>query len=466
MVKEKMKASFTSSPFDVFKLNGSVRSVELSFAEKFFTLLVFLYWLVYENVLFFYSIEYGGTAFFILTNGIKLFLPFILLLYAGLPSSLLLIRGNVGLYIFFFLAFLLWALLPTLISGDLMSWFKLLPRFIFFLSLVALLSRKPTIFLLFAKFMVLYVLFALLQYIFIYLTGAYNNPVSHGNQLMAGPFGLFGNVVAMMSFPGAPYPFIRLTGFWNEPSNASASAFAAFFLARYLVIMGEGEFWRKSSYACLVTGILTLSNAGYFALGAALFFGLFFGASKFTAREFFRFAILLLIVVILLWIVFFGRTYVAENLTDNAWMRAIVGLRELESQSLDFSGGRLEIMQKTLNTASEGIIGIGIQDVSSEEVNGSGTAPLLWLLLTGIPGLFLLLCRETILLISSRSLFRRLPTMLPLIQALVVIVAQHLVYGSWMNPNYLILAAMVLVSSRRATQQLLTTNRPRHDSSQ
>ena len=44
--------------------------------------------------------------------------------------------------------------------------------------------------------------------------------------------------------------------------------------------------------------------------------------------------------------------------------------------------------------------------------------------------------------------------MLPLVQALVVVMAQHLSYGTWMNPNYLILAAMVLVQFQKSTQRV------------
>lgn len=405
--------------------------------------------------------EYGGAAFFILTNGIKLCFPFALLFYTGLPSSRFITTGYVALYLFFFAAFLIWGLLPTLVSGDLFEWFKLIPRFMFFLGVVAFFSRRPAAFSLFSKCVVVYVLFALLQYILLYFTGAYNSPVSYENQLMAGPFGLFGNVTSMMFFPGAPFPFIRLTGFWNEPSNASGSAFAAFFLARYLVSIGEGPFWRNASYACFVAGMLALSNAGYFALGSALLFGLFFSARRFTARRVLQFVLLLPIAAALLLIVFFGRAYVAENLTDNYFARAITGVRDIESASLDASDGRLDLMQMTLEKTE--ILGVGIQAVGSEGMTASGSAPLLWLLMTGIPGLLLLIGREAVLLVSSRSLLRSLPPILPLIQALVVVMAQHLVYGSWMNPNYLILAAMVLVFSHRSTQQLFTINRIRHE---
>ena len=454
-----MNASLSSGLPGASAPNSGQRSIHLGVTGKLITFLVFLYWMAYENVLFFYPMEYGGTVFFVLVNGIKLFLPLCLLVFTGLPSPRMVERGPVRLYLLFFVGFLLWGLVPTLISGDVLSWFKLLPRFVFFLSVVALFARRPVAFSLFAKCMVVYVLSALLQYVLLYVTGAddaYDSAVltANGNNLMAGPFGLLGNVISTRLLPGAPFTFLRLFGFWNEHSNASGSAFAAFFLARYLVSTGERPFWRVASYACFVAGMLAFSNAGYFALAAALLFGLLFGARGFTTRRVFQVALLLPIVAAFLWVAFAGRSYVAENLPANVWARAITG----SQPNIDPFSGRVDLMQTTLEKAAEGSIGVGIQEVGSEGITGSATAPLYWLLVTGIPGLFLILGREAVLLVSSRSLLRRLPAMLPLIQALVAVMAQHFSYGSWMNPNYLILAAMVLVCSHRSTQQPFATN--------
>jgi hypothetical protein len=270
-------------------------------------------------------------------------------------------------------------------------------------------------------------------------------------------------VTSKVQIPGAQLPFVRLSGFWNEPSNASASAFVAFFLARYLVIMGEGSFWRTVSYACLAAGILAFSNAGYLALGSALLIGLFFGVRSFTYRRLFQFAFLLPIATSLLLIVFFGRTYVAKELPDNVLALAITGLRDFESLSLDPSDGRIDLLYMTFNVIAERTIGVGIQEVGSNGIIASATAPLLWLLLTGIPGLFLLLCREIVLMVSNYSLLRKLPTMLTLTQALVVVMVQHLSYGNWMNPNYFILAGMLLVCSQRTTQKFFTKKLSHHD---
>ena len=431
----------------------------IGFTDTVATLVIFLYWLVYENIVFFYSMESGGTVLLVLTNSIKLFLPFGLLLYTGLPPIRLLARGYTSLYIAFFVAFLFWGLIPTLISGDPLAWFKLLPRFVFFLSVLSFFFKRPVAFRLFAKCMVLYVLSALLQYILIYVTGAYDSTVGVDYARLAGPMGLLGNVTSMMRFAGSPFPFIRLTGFWNEPSNASGSAFAAFYLARYLVAIGERPRWRMASYGCLVAGILALSTAGYFAFFAALTWSLLFGVGKVTAGRVFRFALSLSIAAALMGIVVFGRTYVYDNLPDNVWARAITGARDFDDKADDVTSGRLDLAKTTIETSVSGFIGVGIQEVGSEGIEGPATAPLFWLLLTGFPGLGLLLCREAVLLTAMRSIVVGRPAMLLLTQALIVVVAQHLSYGTWMNPNYFILAAMVLSCAQKGTLHPFASNR-------
>lgn len=430
----------------------AVLTRNLGTRDKLIALAIFLFWLVYENVVFFYPLEYGGALLAVLTNAIKLLLPFALLSYTGLPAYRTISRGYVSLYIVFFVAFLLWGTVPTFIYGDPLSWVKLLPRFVFFLSVAALFLQRPAAFSVFAKCMVLYVLSALAQYILLYLTGAYDNTINFENQYMAGPYGLLGNVTSMMSFPGAPFPFVRLAGFWNEPSNASASAFAAFFLARYLAMSGEGRFWRRASYGCLVAGLLTLSNAGYFAIGSALLAGLLFGVGKFTLRRTLQAALFLPIAVSALIIVVYGRTYVAENMPDNIWARAITGAQDTEATLQDPTAGRAGLASTAVEKSATTIIGVGIQEVGSGGIDGPASAPLYWLLLTGVPGLALLLAREGVLLLSGATLLRSRPATQPLVQALVVVMAQHLSYGTWMNPNYLILAAMVLVCSSAVTR--------------
>jgi hypothetical protein len=220
-----------------------------------------------------------------LTYTIKFALPFYLLFCTGLPSFELASRDSLGVYLALFFAFFAWALVPTLISGDPVEWLKLLPRMVFLVSAVALFERRPQAFNFVAKLIVLYVLSALVQYVLVYWTGAYASLAGPGRfRHMAGPFGMLGNVNSAFALPGARVVIVRLCGFWNEPSNAAGSAFAAFFLARYLVAAGERRIWQLASWACPGAGMLTLSNAGYFALGSGLLFGTLCGFGRWTVR--------------------------------------------------------------------------------------------------------------------------------------------------------------------------------------
>ena len=173
-----------SSPQRIAVLSESA-SARLSVSNKFLGAVIFLYWLTYENVIFFYPRRFAGTGFVVLTYGLKLLLPFVILYVIGLPSRVI-SRGPTRYYLVFFSAFLLWSLVPTVVSGDVVTWAKLLPRYVFFLSALGLCARRPAVFALFAKCVVIYVLSALLQYILLTTTGPYQTRETVA--LLAGPF--------------------------------------------------------------------------------------------------------------------------------------------------------------------------------------------------------------------------------------------------------------------------------------
>ncbi len=455
-----MSVSLPARPFEDVD-HGSLRTHGLTSNERVLTLLVFSYWVVYENLIFFYPAEVGGTALVLLTSAVKLVLPFVFLGVTGLPSARALTRGPIALYLAVFATFLAWGLVPTLLGGNPLSWMKLLPRLAFLLSIIAFFSRRPAAFSLFAKCVIIYVLSALAQYWLVYATGSYGDSASATYAVLAGPHGILGNVTSTMFFPGAPFPFVRLCGLWNEPSNASASAFASFFFARYLVAIGEDKRWRWASVACLAAGILTLSNAGYFAFSCALLLGLLFSGSSWTTTRTVKVILLVPFAAGLLITVTIGRAYVATNLPDNVWARAITGARLSEDPDFyDPSNGRLDLLKQTAGVVQSSVIGVGIQDVGTGGIESSATAPVYWLLLTGIPGLLLILTREGVLLASARSLVSRHPEYLSVAQALIVVVAQQSVYGSWMNPNYFIPAAVLLVLSSNVSRQAAPLQMP------
>lgn len=409
--------------------------------------MVFVYWLTYENVIFFYPKEFGGVDFVVVATLIKLALPLVLLMYAGLPSFTLLTRGASAVYWLLFVAFLLWALVPTLVSGDPLSWLKLAPRAVFFLAAVSLFAARPAVFVVFAKILSIYLLAALAQYLVLYVSGAWVHTTSIGAVRMAGPFGLLGNIGGMFDIPGLPMPFLRLTGFWSEPSNASGGAFAACFLSLFLAETGQGRHWKVAATLCGITGFLAFSNAGYLAFGAAVLAGLLLEAGRWRASRVARFVLLLAIAIGLAVVAVKGRRYVFENMPENAWARAFTGLRTNEGESLDdATAGRVDLFRLAAREAGTNIIGRGVQTVGSEGINDvSASAPVFWLALTGVPGLVLLLLRELVLLTEARRLVSFWPSARPLVQALVAVLVQQASYGSWMNPNYLVVAAAILV---------------------
>jgi hypothetical protein len=426
------------------------KSISLSSSDTVATIGVFLYWVVFEHIVFFHAEAFGGTLFLAVTNALKLGLPLALLAYTGLPATRVLLRGLSSLYITLFLAFLAWASIPTLISGNPIDYLKFLPRFVFFLSVLAFFANRPAAISLFAKFLVAYVLLALAQFVILYSTRGYDRPtVAALGITFAGPLGLLGNISGRFYLPGVSVPIVRLAGFWNEPTHAAASAFAGFFLARYLANSSGKRAWRWASRGCLVAGFLTLSNAGYLALGAALLFGLLFGGGRLTVRRTLHVGVLLPVAAALIAVALVGRYYVASNLYGNLWARAIAGMRG-DEQLIDPTSGRIELVTYTLTAVNSTVIGAGIQVWGEGGIRTSSSAPLLWLLLTGVPGLVLILARESVLMLAARSAVSRARETLPVAQALIVVVVQQLAYGSWMDANYFCLAAAVLVLGRAA----------------
>lgn len=422
-------------------------------SDKLAVLVIFLYWLAYENIIFFNASVFG-VAMLALTNAIKILIPFGLLAYAGMQIKL--IRNKyVATYLLCFVAFLVWIGMVTLVNGDLIEWFKVLPRFLFFMAALSMFYREPETFYFLAKLVIWYVIFALIQYVLTYVTGAYNHPVEV-TYTSAGLSGLYANITAMMFFPSFNVPIIRLAGFWNEPSNASGSAFAAFFLARLLYEKEGMKKWKYASYACLLAGLLCLSNVGYFAFGMALGAGVLLNrGAGFRPARFIYVAIVLIVAIFAIWLTFFGRAYVQENYVDNDILRAIVGLRELNIDGAHDQ--RFAIMGDTVNRVLDNAFGAGLTVIETKDVMVSASAVIYWFMVGGFLGLVLLLFREIVLACACYKLAETNTEYRYLIQALVVVMSQHLSYGSWMNPNYFFLAAAVISIAAKGKNQQIST---------
>jgi len=429
---------------ETIRLSSSKYSIN---KVKSITVLIFFYWLIYENIILAESLAFGGSLMLILVFGYKLFFPLLLLKFSS-PFKLSTFKNKgIFLYTISFLFFIIWGSVPTLISGDVFSWIKLLPVMIFFIATLSFFSKFPYSFIFLIKLIILYVLSALVQYFIINIFGFYGQ--EFGSFTLAGPFGILGNTQGQFQLPLINQPIIRLCGFWREPSNASAVAFACFFYAKFLYSQGENKKWLYSGYLCFLAGILTLSNAGFLAIGVAVFFG-FILQKQSTSSKFIKLIIIIPLISIFIWFSLFSRAYFSKYGTDNPYFLAISGLRAIDIGYKDYDpyDGRLDRMSYAYEETKKNIIGKGIQTTGSKGISGAPAGGFLyWMYLTGFPGLSLLLIREFNLFLSTIKNIKKNQNVLFLGQALVVTLVQHLSYGSWMDPNYIFLASAILIST-------------------
>ena len=418
---------------------------ELSQNDKIAVGLIFFYWLMYENVFFFNAYQ-GGAFLLALTMSLKFLLPCFLMWLSGLSKNLLL-KGFTSLYSLIFVCFISWVGAVTALYGDAFEWVKLLPRVLFFYSTLNLFYKKPEIFDLFAKFFIAYVLFALVQYFMIYITSSDRSIIDVLGVNTAGLGGLYSNVSSAMTFPGLPIRIIRLTGFWNEPSNAAGSAFAAGFLALYLKSQGY-KIWNKVSYLCFLAGFLALSNAGYFGLGLGLCVLLLCREKKQLSKAVFSNKVVALMLAMFLFsTVIFGRVYVIENEIENVFLLALVGVRVLGDSMV--YGGRDIILWDVFEYVSLNPLGRGLYVPSQDDQLMSAQAPVYWLYAGGIIGLSLILIREFVMVIAGFKVAYANKGSTYIFAALAVVVGQQAIYGSWMNPNYLVISSALLAFHAR-----------------
>ncbi|MHA8054506.1 hypothetical protein VR611_01040 [Aquirufa nivalisilvae] len=424
-----------------------------NFSDNLIGILIFFYWCMYENVVFLNPRYFGGIIFEIVVFAFKFLFPFFLLFFVGIPSKFKWQSYNHLFYTVFYSSFIIWSLIPTILGGDVISWIKIIPIFVFYFAFFNYVIKNSLIIIILAKLIVSLSLFALIQYILIHITGIYysSNPDSLD---LTGPFGLFGATQSLFHLPGINIPIIRLCGFWKEPSNASGVTFASFFLCKYLASVGENKIWNKIGFLCLLAGLLTLSNAGYFALGGALFLGFLLSFDRTKISSLLKLTFFVPIIGIMLWLAFFSRTYVANNSIDNPFLLAVSGVRNQSTDPniYDPTNGRLDLISQSLNQT----IGIGLQVTGENTKVATPTnAPLFWLVLAGYPGMILLLFRDSMVLLSIRKKLKVNPGMLFLVQAYFCIILQQLMYGVWMDPNYIIFTVFILAGVNVKSKSLI-----------
>jgi len=434
----------------------------LSHLDRLFVWLIFIHYLVFELV-FFYGEAARDSGLAIVITGWKTMFPLALLLYTGFPPRQFFDRQpSVGWYTTLFGLLMAWAVVPCLLSDypgtSILSWFKLVPRGIFYLGILSFFAARPAAFAVLAKLIVSFCAVTVAQYILLVLTGSQNRSTylpGMGAILFAGPFGVLGNVTSLLQYASLPFAIPRLCGFWQEPSNAASSMFVSFFLARYLRSTGYRKFWTILGWACFCGGLLCLSNAGYIAISAAAAFGSFFRKSK-SITDYAAKALIFLAVAVFAVVALFGRSYVAKNMPDNAIACALVGVRtdreSATSDEYDPSSGRILLMEAALEQVKQRIWGIGVLPGGDGGPYAmlSASAPIAWFTCTGVLGLALLMAREAVLLRAGIRYAKLSKGARFLVQAWIVILVQQASYGLWMDPLYFIGATGVSIVAPQA----------------
>lgn len=422
--------------------------------------LVFIYWISYENTFFFEAGSFGPIAVFI-ANFIKLVIPVVLILMNGIPKFP--IKSHVFYYVFIFCLFIFYALLPTLVSGDLVEYLKLFPRLIFFIAILKLFHKIENIVLL-SKLIIGYVVFTFFQHVIGYTFRVLNidlGVIEYGNLMWHGPLGVFGNLNIVTSFFG--FPFIQLRGFWNEPSNASGAIFSTYFLVKFLNEYCDQKLPKFVIVVVLLAGFLTFSLIGFISFFVAFLYGVYFEYKR--SRNFLKF-IRYSPIFILLLLYIFSRSILANGKNDNEFLLAITGAHKIvDKQDVDVSGGRFDVINGDIKTLQKYPFGIGVQNVIGKvqgivpgnviAENISASAPIFWLVLTGYLGLFLLLLRDFFLFRVGWINTKYSKQVQYLFQAFLCFFIQNLSYGTFMTGYYFILSGFVLAFIRKKNESNL-----------
>lgn len=385
-------------------------------------------------------------TFLILVNFLKIVIPICLILTIGI-SKIVFYDKNSFKYCLYFCIFLAWIGFVSLINGHVSEWVKLPSRFIFFIAILSLFFKKPINIYEYFKILIFYVIFSLIQYISNYIFDGINQPREMYGYITAGINGLFSNISASVYLKNIDFPVQRLTGFWQEPSNASGIAFACFYLSKILYIEGFGKKWSYTSYICLLIGLLCFSSAGFVAITISTIFANILAYNTKNTFKAFGSILMLACTFFLLAIFLCGRLF-PEVVNKSPAAQLIVGLRD-ESQYEDPFSKRLDLVESTIKAVQQNPFGLGMLPIEQNSQLVSASAFFYWLLVGGLVGIFLILLRELQVIQTLISSFRKDKRKKYLFQAFIVIMVQHLSYGSWMEPSYLVLAAAVLAFPKK-----------------
>lgn len=352
-------------------------------------------------------------------------------------------------------------LLSDNIAESILQYVKIIPpRLVFIVALTGLLYNYPELINRINYGFLIISTLSFIQFLFIvnYIQANPGNLGTIENTRGAnfvGPFGLYGN--SGTQFTIGDTSFVRLNGFWLEPSNAAGYLISTFFIGLFLSKRGK-KINKLLLIIPIIGAILAFSNAGYLAFGAGLFVWVVLTTKKKWVKFFY-----ILPFVFLLIIGFNGRQLVAAYFPNNDLLKVVVGLRVSEEQLNkgfdDFSAGRIENTELNIKRTMEHPLGIGFR-IPGEDSMGNGDkvaspSALIYLLnYIGIFGLLMVLVLKYIVVrpifAHNRRIIKKDSTIVLLLCAWIAVTVQNVIYGNWMGMFYYYLSISIIVLALKA----------------
>jgi hypothetical protein len=288
------------------------------------------------------------------------------------------------------------------------------------------------------------------------------------NNMKETSFGLLGYANALETYSESKYNILRPQGWFLEPS-----LLASFLIYPVFVSFGYYKSNNKKRYLlisliCLICMVLTFSLAGFFAVLSAIVFLVFIRPvsirkenNKITIKKLAYPLIAAIGFVILaqIFMSYLQKMYDPSTYSATAYTKLLARDPQGPTGSLFRETYKLPIY---IDTIKNNFFGIGLGHTAQENDKTSANALFYWLISGGVPAIiilcmlyFILFFSYCIPLMQSRQILYRF-----IGAAFVGMTVHGLGYGNWMNPYYLyVVAVMILSATFIKGQQRLNINK-------
>jgi hypothetical protein len=360
----------------------------------------------------------------------------------------------VNCYLIIFLFFLIYSIVPTVISGSLFSYSQIFTRFLIAISIALYIKEHG--FLSITNYLTYILSFFLFSYLVAYLIIVLQNKVSSIILIQElNNMKIFGRLTPTLFVEGIP--FIQFRSIFGEPANASGvyGAFSFILLYKYAVFGKNKYLWLSGVFLFAVN--CTFSFAGYIAAFFSFFIAGVLIIKKQDSDRFIRNWLLWLMVIFFTLsimrpiLIYFHKTsfpqkWVVVEMVFGA--HKILDETKLDKIGVDVTDGRARLANEAVAHALLRPLGIGIQNIIANPrydlgvTNISSSAPFFWLQLTGFIGLGILLLRELVILHAMKNLNQI--GIIFLLAAFVDKFISELNYGIWMSTIYFLMVLIFL----------------------